>query len=178
MRIIQGKYKSKRIIAPKNLPVRPTTDMAKEGIFNVINNEFHFDQLTVLDLFSGTGNISYEFASRGAKSITAIDHNFNCIKYIKSMTHSLGFDQVTVIRSDVNKYILSSQNSFKLIYADPPYNMENQDQMITNILAGNLLPSNGWLIIEHDAYHKFDHISGFVQQRRYGSVHFSIFEKN
>lgn len=177
MRIIQGKYKSKRIIAPKNLPVRPTTDMAKEGIFNVIDNEFYFDQLTVLDLFSGTGNISYEFASRDTKSITSVDHSFNCIKYIKSMTNDLGFDQVTVIKSDVNKYILSSKNSFKLIYADPPYNMDNQDQMIINILAGNLLQSNGWFIIEHDAYHKFDHLEGFIQQRRYGSVHFSIFEK-
>jgi len=178
MRIIQGKYKSKRIHAPKNLPVRPTTDMAKEGIFNVINNEFYFDQLTVLDLFSGTGNISYEFASRGVKSVTSVDINYNCTRYINSMVRELGFDQVTVIKSDVNKYIETSKSIFKVIYADPPYQMERQDQMVESIMASNLLQDGGWFIIEHDPHHHFDHLDGFIQQRRYGSVHFSIFEKN
>ena len=108
MRIISGKYRSKRISAPKNLPVRPTTDMAKEGIFNVINNSFYFENLVVLDLFSGTGNVTYEFASRGAKSVTSVDNNYHCTSFIKSMVAEMGFDQVSVIKSDADKYLNNS----------------------------------------------------------------------
>lgn len=177
MRIIHGKYKSKHIVAPKNLPVRPTTDMAKEGIFNVIDNEFYFENLVVLDLFSGTGNISYEFASRGAKSVTSIDNNYNCIRFIKSTAKDLGFEQMSVFKSDVAKYLESTKSTFRIIYADPPYNLEGQEEMVSTIMSGSLLEPNGWFIIEHDAYHSFEKIEGFKQQRRYGSVNFSIFVK-
>jgi len=177
MRIIHGKYKSTRIVAPKNLPVRPTTDMAKEGIFNVINNEFYFENLVVLDLFSGTGNVSYEFASRGAKSVTSIDNNYNCIKFIKTTAAKFGFDQMQVYRSDVTKFIEGTNSTFRLIYADPPYDLEGQDEMVSAIMAGNMLEDEGWFIIEHDSHHSFEHIEGFKQQRRYGSVNFSIFVK-
>lgn len=175
MRIISGKYRSKRIIAPKNLPVRPTTDMAKEGIFNVINNEYYFDQLVVLDLFAGTGNVTLEFASRDAKSITSIDIHHGCTKFIHQTCKELGFEQVTVIKSDVKKFIDTTNRSFKIIYGDPPYNLDNQEEIIETILSRNLLMDEGWLIWEHDAHHKFDHIVGFEQQRRYGSVYYSIF---
>ena len=178
MRIISGKYKSKRITAPKNLPVRPTTDMAKEGIFNVINNDYYFENLVVLDLFSGTGNITYEFASRGAKSVISIDNNYNCIKFIKSMVADLGFDLVSVIKSDVEKFITSTKSTFKIIYADPPFGMEGQEEMISKILTGDILDEEGWLIWEHDPHHDFKNIPGFEQQRRYGSVNFSIFVRN
>ena len=178
MRIISGKYRSKRITAPKNLPVRPTTDMAKEGIFNVINNSFYFENLTVLDLFSGTGNITYEFASRGVKSVTCVDNNYLCTSFAKSMVAEMEFDQVTVLKSDAIKYLESTRTTFRLIYADPPYGMENQREMIEKIMAGNLLEDEGWLILEHDEYHHFEDIEGFEQQRRYGSVNFSIFVKN
>tara|TARA_R110002050_G_scaffold200591_1_gene335501 strand:+ start:47678 stop:48217 length:540 start_codon:yes stop_codon:yes gene_type:complete len=177
MRIIHGKYKSKHIVAPKNLPVRPTTDMAKEGIFNVIDNEFYFENMVVLDLFSGTGNISYEFASRGAKSVTSVDNNYNCIRFIKATASELGFDQMSVFKSDVTKYLESSKSSFRLIYADPPYHMEGQQEMVEFIMNGTLLEPNGWFIIEHDSHHSFESIEGFKQQRRYGSVNFSIFVK-
>lgn len=177
MRIISGRYKSKRITAPKNLPVRPTTDMAKEGIFNVINNDYYFENMVVLDLFSGTGNISYEFASRGVKSVTSIDNNYNCIRFIKTMAAELDFQQINVIKSDVLKFIESSKSTFKIIYADPPYGMENQEEMLETILSGDLLDDEGWLILEHDAHHDFSKITGFEQQRRYGSVNFSIFAK-
>lgn len=177
MRIISGLYKSKRISPPKNLPVRPTTDMAKEGIFNVINNEFYFENLTILDLFAGTGNISYEFASRGVKSITSVDNNYNCVKYIKSMAAEMGFDQMTVLKSDVSKYVTATKTTFRMVYADPPYNMEGQTELITAILNGDLIESEGWLIMEHDEYHNFSDIEGFTEQRRYGSVNFSIFVK-
>lgn len=151
--------------------------MAKEGIFNVINNTFYFENLTVLDLFSGTGNISYEFASRGVKAITSIDNNYNCIKYIKSMAAEMQFNQMSVLKSDVIKYIASTQTTFKLVYADPPYNMAGQEELITQILSKNIVASEGWLIIEHDEFHDFSDIAGFSQHRRYGSVNFSIFEK-
>lgn len=177
MRIINGKYRSKRIVAPKNLPVRPTTDMAKEGLFNFIENDFHLDQLVVLDLFSGTGNISYEFASRGAKSVVAMDLDFNCVKFIKTTVKELGFSQVQVLRGDAFKYIKETKNQFKIIFADPPYAIENQDEMVSNIVTSDILVDEGWFIIEHDAHHKFDHLPGFVKQKRYGSVNFSVFEK-
>jgi len=177
MRIISGKYRSKRISAPKNLPVRPTTDMAKEGIFNVINNSFYFENLVVLDLFSGTGNITYEFASRGAKSVTSVDNNYHCTSFIKRMVAEMEFDQVSVIKSDADKYLTSTRSTFRLIYADPPYDMQDQGEMIKKILEGDLLEEEGWLILEHDEYHHFDDIEEFEQQRRYGSVNFSIFVK-
>ncbi|MGB0391254.1 MAG: 16S rRNA (guanine(966)-N(2))-methyltransferase RsmD [Salibacteraceae bacterium] len=178
MRIIQGKYRSKRISAPSNLPVRPTTDMAKEGLFNIINNEFYIENLVVLDLFSGTGNISYEFCSRDAKSVTSIDNNYNCIKFIKSTATELGFDQLQAFKTDVEKYIETSQSTFRLIFADPPYAMLGQTEIFESILAGNMLEDKGWLIIEHDSHHSFENLKGFKQQRRYGSVNFTILEKN
>ena len=177
MRIISGKYRSKRISAPKNLPVRPTTDMAKEGIFNVMDNSFYFENLVVLDLFSGTGNVTYEFASRGAKSVTCVDNNYNCTSFIKSMVAEMNFDQVSVIKSDADKFLTSSKSTFRIIYADPPYNMDDQIEMVRKIMSGDLLEEEGWLILEHDEYHHFDEVEEFEQQRRYGSVNFSIFVK-
>lgn len=177
MRIISGKYRSKRISAPKNLPVRPTTDMAKEGIFNVINNSFYFENMVILDLFSGTGNVAYEFASRGAKAVTCVDNNYHCTSFIKSMVAEMEFDQISVLKSDAIKYIDSTRSQFRLIYADPPYDLEGQREMIEKIMASNLLEEEGWLILEHDEYHHFEDIQGFEQQRRYGSVNFSIFVK-
>ena len=178
MRIIHGKYKSKRIIAPENLPVRPTTDMAKEGLFNVIDNEFYFENLVVLDLFSGTGNISYEFCSREAKSVTSIDNNFNCVKFIKSTAKELGFDQLQVYKTDADKFIKTSPSTFRLIFADPPYAMLGQTELFESIIESNLLEDKGWLIIEHDSHHSFENLPGFKQVRRYGSVNFTIIEKN
>jgi 16S rRNA (guanine(966)-N(2))-methyltransferase RsmD len=152
--------------------------MAKEGLFNVIGNEFYFENLIVLDLFSGTGNISYEFASRGAKSITSIDNNYNCIKFIKSTARELGFDQMSIFKSDVQKFVESTKSTFRIIFADPPYGMEGQEDLFRFIMESELLEDQGWLVIEHDAHHSFENIPGLRQQRRYGSVNFSIFEKN
>ena len=177
MRIIHGKYKSKRITAPDNLPVRPTTDMAKEGLFNVIDNEFYIENLVVLDLFSGTGNISYEFASRGAKSVTSVDLNYNCIRFIKKMAGEMSFDQMNVYKSDAKKFVEASTTTFRLIFADPPYNMDGQEELFESIMNSEILEDRGWLIIEHDSHHSFENITGFKQQRRYGSVNFTILEK-
>src|SRR5690606_40166861 len=120
MRIISGLYKSRRIVAPKNLPVRPTTDMAKEGLFNILNNTFYFDAIAVLDLFAGTGNISYEFASRGTKDIIAVDQDFGCIKFINQTSETFKMP-IKTIKSDVFKFLEKASLKFDVIFADPPY---------------------------------------------------------
>ena len=129
MRIISGKYKSRKITAPKKLPVRPTTDMAKEALFNILNNRFYFEDISVLDLFSGTGNISYEFASRGTEKITAVDSNFGCVKFINEISEQFDMD-INGIKNDVFKFLEQTNQHFDLIFADPPYNF-SEDRFIT-----------------------------------------------
>lgn len=177
MRIISGKYKGKRISAPKNLPVRPTTDFAKEGLFNMLSNEFDIDELTVLDLFSGTGNIAYEFASRKAKYITCIDENFNCINFIKKTAKELDFNQIHVFKNDVIKYLKKYPQQFDIIFADPPYNMDNINTIPNLVFKNSLLKPYGMLILEHDRNWDFSDHPNFKQHRNYGNVNFSIFKK-
>ena len=121
MRIISGKHKGRRITAPKNLPVRPTTDMSKESLFNILNNHFNFNGLKVLDLFSGTGNISYEFASRGAGPITSVDGDMGCVNFIKKTATELDLD-ISAIKSDVFSFLERNKTTYDIIFADPPYN--------------------------------------------------------
>jgi len=125
MRIISGKYKGKTINAPKNLPVRPTTDFAKEGLLNIVTNSFDFENLNVLDLFSGTGNMTYEFASRGAKNILCIDQNNHCINFINKTIKTLDFKNIKAFKNDVFRYLNQYQQTFDIIFADPPYALEN-----------------------------------------------------
>ena len=123
MRIISGTYKGRKIIAPAKLPVRPTTDMAKEALFNILNNQYYFDDISVLDLFSGTGNISYEFASRGTEDITAVDDHYACIKFIND-TAELFEMPIKTIKSDVFKFLENFGQQYSIIFADPPYDFE------------------------------------------------------
>ena len=177
MRIISGKYKGRRINAPKNLPVRPTTDMSKESLFNILNNRFHFDGLKILDLFSGTGNISYEFGSRGAESITAVDADFGCIKFIKQTAVEFDFN-ISAIKSEVAKFLKTHKSSYDIIFADPPYNMEQKDfeEIVTLIFENELMEEDGMLIVEHSKYTKMDHLMNFSFQKSYGGSFFSFFE--
>ena len=177
MRIISGKYKGKRLIAPKKLPVRPTTDMAKESLFNILNNYFNFNELRILDLFSGTGNISYEFASRGAKPITSVDADFGCINYIKKISTELDFD-ITTIKSDVFKFLERSNSSYDIIFADPPYHLSQEqfESIITLIFENELLEEDGMLIVEHSKDMKLDHMMHFSFSKHYGGTTFSFFE--
>ena len=122
MRIISGKHKGRRITAPKNLPVRPTTDLAKESLFNILNNHYYFDTISVIDLFSGTGNIAFEFASRGAKNIHAVDGNFNCVKFINKTSTEFDFS-INAYRSDVFKFLEKTALNADIIFADPPYDI-------------------------------------------------------
>lgn len=177
MRIISGQHKGRRITAPKKLPVRPTTDMAKEGLFNILNNNYHFTNLQVLELFAGSGNISYEFASRGAVSVTSIDENFDCIKFIKKTSEELDLD-ITTIKSDVFKYLERAPIKADIIFADPPYDFDvAQFQKIADLVfQKDLLNENGVLIIEHSKHTKMDKVEHFDVARRYGNSVFSFFK--
>jgi len=177
MRIISGKYKGRRITAPKNLPVRPTTDMSKEALFNILNNRFDFNGLKVLDLFSGTGNICYEFASRGATNLTAVDGDFGCVKFIKQTAGEFDFN-IAAVKSDVIKYLQGSKSVFDIIFADPPYNMDQKqfEEVVTLVFDNELLEQDGMMIIEHSKYTKLNHMMNFSFQKNYGGSVFSFFE--
>jgi 16S rRNA (guanine(966)-N(2))-methyltransferase RsmD len=177
MRIISGTNKGKRLIAPKKLPVRPTTDMAKEALFNILNNNFQFSQLSILDLFSGTGNIAYEFASRGSKEITAVDANYDCVKFIKKTAQELDFN-ITTIKSDVFKFLDKAYVKADIIFADPPYDFDEKEflKIPQIVFEKNLLNQNGQLIIEHSKHTNLSNFPNFIEARRYGGSVFSFFE--
>jgi 16S rRNA (guanine(966)-N(2))-methyltransferase RsmD len=177
MRIISGTNKGKRLVAPKKLPVRPTTDMAKEALFNILNNNFQFSKLSILDLFSGTGNIAYEFASRGSKEITAVDANYDCVKFIKKTAQELDFN-ISTIKSDVFKFLEKAYVKADIIFADPPYNFEENEflKIPQIVFEKNLLNQNGQLIIEHSKHTNLSNFPNFIEARRYGGSVFSFFE--
>jgi 16S rRNA (guanine(966)-N(2))-methyltransferase RsmD len=177
VRIISGKYKGRRIQAPKKLPVRPTTDMAKEALFNVLNNNFNFSGLRILELFAGTGNISYEFASRGSHPITAVDGDFGCVAFIKKTATEFDFD-ITALKSDVFSYLERCKNSYDIIFADPPYHLSQNDfeKIITQIFDNEILDEEGMLIIEHSKDTSLEHMIHFSFAKRYGGTIFSFFE--
>jgi len=178
MRIVSGTHKSKRIYAPKNLPVRPTTDMAKESLFNILNNDYYFDEIRVLDLFSGTGNISYEFASRGTQQILSVDQNLNCIRFIQKTAEELGFKAITTLKADVFEFVTKHKQEYDVIFADAPYDIEGLESVIENIFKHDLLANNGVLIIEHPKEQDFSELPNYINKRRYGNVNFSFFERN
>ena len=179
MRIISGKFKGRRLKAPKNLPVRPTTDMAKEGLFNILNNTYYFDSIAVIDLFSGTGNISYEFASRGTKNIYAIDANYNCIRYIYNTAKEFDFD-INTYKSDVYKFLDKTSLQADIIFADPPYDFETERflEIADTVFKKKLIKEEGVLIIEHSKHTDLSSHKNHSYDKRYGGNVFSFFEEN
>ncbi len=176
MRIISGKFKSRVLKTHQDLPVRPTTDYAKESLFNILNNWYYFDDISVLDLFTGTGNISFEFASRGSDRVVAIDSNRDCINFVESTITELGLDNVMAAsRMDAMDYVELTTEKFKVIFADPPYDYEDYPKLIQTILDRELLKENGTLIIEHDKRHDFSDVKQFEDHRTYGNVNYSFF---
>ena len=177
MRIISGKYKGRRIVAPKNLPVRPTTDMAKEALFNILNNYFNFTNLKILDLFSGTGNISYEFASRGAAAIISVDADFGCVNFIKKTAKEFEMD-ITPIKSDVFKFLEKNKSEYDIIFADPPYGLEQKDfeKIVDLVFENNLLSKDGMMILEHSKFTNLEKKENFSFSKGYGGSIFSFFE--
>ena len=177
MRIISGKYKGRRITAPKNLPVRPTTDMSKEALFNVLNNHFNFSGLKVLDLFSGTGNISYEFGSRGCDNITSIDGDMGCVNFIKKTAKEFDLN-ITAIKNDVFKFLEKHKGSYDIIFADPPYGIAQKEfeKLIELVFENDLLDEEGMMIMEHSKHTKLNHMMHYSFQKNYGGSVFSFFE--
>lgn len=177
MRIISGLYKSRKIVAPKKLPVRPTTDMAKESLFNILNNLFYFDDVSVLDLFAGTGNISYEFASRGTERITCVDQDFGCIKFINQITEKFEMP-IQTIKSDVFKFLEKTTLQANIIFADPPYNFSDEQfsKIPELVFQNNLLLDDGVLIIEHSKHTDLSSLSNYSYSKSYGGNMFSFFE--
>ena len=176
MRIVSGSHKGRRITAPKKLPVRPTTDFAKEALFNILSNRFDFTELEVLDLFAGSGNISYEFASRGVHQITCVDVHAGCVKFIYKTAQELSFP-ITTVKSDVYKYLNASNATFDIIFADPPYvfELEQFEKLVEKIFQNKLVKPNGVFIIEHPKQTDLSDFPGYVESRRYGSSMFSFF---
>ena len=176
MRIISGLHKGRTIRPPKNLPVRPTTDKAKEGLFNILNNRVEFDELDVLDLFCGTGNISFEFVSRDVRSVTCVDENFRCIGFVKATMQELGRPTARTLRADALKFVDSTNQKWDLIFADPPYDFSSYPELVSTILGKQLLTKQGILIVEHPKEVSFDSFPECQETRNYGKVHFSFFE--
>lgn len=177
MRIISGLYKSRKIVAPKNLPVRPTTDMAKESLFNILNNNFYFDEISVLDLFTGTGNISYEFASRGTEQITCVDQDFGCIKFINQTADTFNMPLQT-IKSDVFKFLEKTTLRVNVIFADPPYHFSDEQfsKIPELVFQKNLLLEGGLLIIEHSKHTNLSELKHYSHSKSYGGNMFSFFK--
>lgn len=178
MRIISGQYKGKRLTAPKSLPVRPTTDFAKEALFNILNHRIDFNAVKVLELFAGTGNISYEFASRGSAEITCIDADFGCVKFINQIAEELSFP-IRTIKSDVYKYLLTASGSFDLVFADPPYafTLEQIETLVQSLFEKKWISEEGMLIIEHSKHLDLSAINYFSEARKYGGSVFSFFQE-
>ena len=176
MRIISGKYKRRLIKPPKDLPVRPTTDMARESLFNILENKTDFEGKSVLDLFSGTGAVSYEFVSRGCKDVLAVDSNFKCVQFIKKTASEFEMKDLLTIKGDVFKFLSRTKSSFDIIFADPPYDLENLDTIPELVFSNNLLNENGIFILEHPKIYDFSNHPKFVDHRKYGKVNFSFFE--
>jgi len=177
VRIISGTYRGKKIRPPKNLKARPTTDIAKESLFNILIHRLDFEGLDILDLFAGTGSISYEFASRGVQSVVAVEMAPVHFKFIQQTCRNLEMEMVTVIRGDAFRYLKKPYQSFDIVFADPPYDHPRLAELPDLVLTTELLTGNGLFILEHPANFTFSAHPRFSEIRKYGGVNFTIFTK-
>lgn len=175
MRIIAGTLKGRRLNPPANLPVRPTTDMAREGLFNILNNYVEFDECTVMDLFAGTGAMSVEFISRGVREVTAVDINNACTDYIKSEAQRLELNNLRVVRADVFDLLKRANRKFDIVFADPPYAIEGLETLPGLVFDRQVLTDDGIFILEHPREYSFEEHPHFWQHRNYGKVNFTFF---
>ena len=175
MRIISGKYGHRRFDVPTNITARPTTDMARENIFNVLGNLIDFEGITVLDLFAGTGAVSFEFASRGCASVTCVEKANVQYRFIMKVKQQLGEENMTPIRGDVFRFIASCRQTFDVIFADPPYDLPQLPELPELILNSAMVKPGTLVIIEHSRVNDFSAMPQFLQHRLYGKVNFTIF---
>jgi len=177
MRIVSGEYGGRRFTPPAKIPARPTTDLAKEGLFNVLTNMLDLEECSVLELFAGTGNIAYEFASRGVPQMTLVEKDKVCVQFIKDTFKTLKYEGALVIQGDALRYITTCPQSYDIVFADPPYLMPEMDKIPDMVLASNLLNEDGWFILEHTHNVFFEAHPHFVKSKNYGGTHFSFFQK-
>lgn len=175
MRIISGKYGRRRFDVPKNITARPTTDFARENIFNVLEHFEGFEGKSACDLFAGTGAVSFEFLSRGCRKVTAVERAPVQCKFIKSVAEKLGDDNLTLVRGDVFRFIEDDIEAYDYVFADPPYDHPHFDEIPSLILSSRLVKPGSIVIMEHSSQRDFSDLQGFNQRRAYGSVNFSIF---
>lgn len=175
MRIIAGKYGGVNLKQPKFAPTRPTTNIAKEALFSMLDNYYNFDNIRFLDLFGGTGQISYEFASRGCTDITTIEKFAPCTQFMQKNIEKLKIEGMQVMQMDVFKFIESTTQQFDVIFAGPPYPLPNLDTIPDKIFEHQLVEGQGWFILEHNPQHNFKKHPNFWRARNYGQTIFSIF---
>lgn len=178
MRIISGKYGGRPYNPPKNFRARPTTDFAKENLFNVLNNYIDWEDVIALDLFGGTGGISYELVSRGCKQVICVEKDFKHAEFIEKVKKDFGMDELVVFKSDVFKYLNHSKQKFDLVFADPPYDLKEFSSVAELVLSKDMLNDGGLFILEHSSEYDFSNYPQFYEKRVYGSVNFSFFKKN
>lgn len=176
MRIISGTCGGRIINPPKNLRARPTTDFAKENLFNVLSNRIDIEEATVLDLFAGTGSISYEFASRGAASVTSVEINAVHYNFIRNTAKGFGLDAIHPVKANVFLYLKSCVKQYDIIFSDAPYDLEGSEQIIDLVFQKKLLKEDGIFIFEHSKAKDFSSHPNYVETRSYGSVQFAFFK--
>lgn len=177
MRIVSGKFKGRHFTPPTNIIARPTTDFAKESLFNLLGNMFDIEGASVLDLFSGTGSISLECVSRGCATVVAVEMSERQIAFIKKMTAELKIDNLKVMRSDVFRFLKSNSTLFDFIFADPPYQLPTIGDIPDLVFAIERLNDGGVFVLEHGSKNSFNQHPNFIFHRNYGNVHFSFFQK-
>lgn len=178
MRIVGGKFRGLQFHPPGNIPTRPTTDIAKEGLFNMLNNYWNFDNIRYLDLFGGTGSLSYEFASRGCTDITIVERFPKCAQFIQKTANELKVEGFKVLQMDVFQFISGCREKYDLIFAGPPYALETLDTIPDRIFEQDMVEGAGWFILEHNPNHNFDDHPHFLRKRNYGNTIFSIFSND
>lgn len=175
MRIIAGKFKGRTIRTPKGLPVRPTTDRTRESLFNILQHEYDWEDLNVLDLFCGTGSVSLEFASRGVAAVTSVDRHAACIQAVRDMAATLGISNLQTVKMEVQRFLDQCAAQYDLIFLDPPYDMPGIETLVDTVFARKLLAHGGTLVLEHRSQLRFDTLDFFQSSRSYGSSTLSFF---
>lgn len=178
MRIISGKFGGRRINPPAKMPhTRPTTDIAKEGLFNILQNRINFEGITTLDLFGGTGSISYELASRGAAHLTIVEKDAAMHAFITKTVHQLGIENCMVLKMDIFNFLATASIPYDFIFAGPPYALGTIDEIAKIIISKKLIAPNGYFVLEHTPRNNYKNFDGFVMERNYGTTVFSFFQQ-
>jgi len=175
VRIISGSHKGRRFNPPKGFNSRPTTDIARESLFNILSNTYQIDGLIAIDLFAGSGGVSFEFASRGAEKVISIEKSFPVFKHIIKLANEFGLDQIRVIKKDVFSWLKSTDERGDIIFADPPFDLEQIKELPSIIFEKKMIKSGGCFILEHPANLSFDEHKEYSHTKKYGAVNFSFF---